>query len=144
MTCGEAGGMAKAGTPCRSTMGLSEMSGLCLVHDPERVAERTLMRSAGGKASKGWRTKAKAADPETVPPRMTSLADAVTVASWIVDAVLRGDVDARTAEAATKACRQFQLGEEKATLLREITKLRTELAAAQKDATVAVHGVSRG
>ena len=46
MTCGDAGGMTKAGTPCRSTMGLSEMSGLCLVHDPERVAERTLMRSA--------------------------------------------------------------------------------------------------
>lgn len=127
-TCG---GTKANGSPCRSFLNLSA-SGFCLMHDPERAGQRAAMRSAGGAAAKVARSRGRAADPATVPPRMKSLADAVSVASWIVDAVLRGDVDARTAESATKAVRQFQLGEEKATLLREIKKLRAELAAATK------------
>lgn len=114
------------------------------MHDESRIAERARVRSAGGDAAKVAKTKAKAADPATVPPRMKSLADAVSVASWIVDAVLCGAIDARTAESATKAVRQFQLGEEKATLLREITKLRAELAAARKESPRPALEVHRG
>src|ERR1019366_3860860 len=118
--CGDAGGMTKAGTPCRSVLNLSPATGKCLMHDETRATERASMRSAGGAAAKVARTKGKAADPVTVPPRMKTLADAVAMASWITNAVMRGEVEARTAESATKACRQFQLGEEKATLLKRI------------------------
>ncbi len=138
-TCGA---LTKSGLPCRTTMNLGA-TGICVQHDPERLTERRQMQSAGGMASKVAKVKAKAADPSTVPPRMKSLSDAVAVASWITDAVLRGEIDARTAESATKAVRQFQLGEEKATLLREITKLRGELADARKD-TPTVRRVHHG
>lgn len=124
-------GTTAKGAPCGSFLNLSE-SGFCLMHDPERAGERAAMRSAGGAAAKVAKTKSKAADPATTPPRMKSLADAVSVASWIADAVLRGDIDARTSEAATKAVRQFQLGEEKASLLKRISALEAQLKAAAK------------
>ena len=101
------------------------------MHDPERVAERLAIHSAGGAASKKAKTKAKAADASETPNAPRTLADAVAVASWITRAVLIGEIDVRVAEAATKAVRQFQLGEEKRALEGEIKALRAELAAAR-------------
>jgi hypothetical protein len=60
------------------------------------------------------------------------LDDAVKVASWITRAVLVGEIDTRVAEAATKAVRQFQLGEEKANLLKQIAELKARLSEHEK------------
>jgi hypothetical protein len=136
-TCGAAGGVTLAGAPCKSWLNLSPTSGKCLMHDEERVAERARATSVGGKASKAAQVKAKAANPANAPKAPKTLDDAVAVASWITRAVLTGEIDVRVAEAAVKAVRQFQLGEEKRgyevqikTMRAEIKKLRTELDAA--------------
>lgn len=130
-TCGDAGGVTKAGAPCRSFLNISPASGRCAMHDDARKAERLAIHSAGGSASKVAKTKAKAADASEAPAAPRTLADAVAVASWITRSVLIGAIDVRVAEAATKAVRQFQLGEEKRALESEIKKLRSELAAAR-------------
>lgn len=130
-TCGDAGGLTKAGTACRCSMNLSPANGRCVMHDNERLAERLAIRSAGGAASKVAKTKAKAADASEVPAAPRTLSDAVAVSSWITHAVLIGEIDVRVAEAATKSVRQFQLSEEKRALEGEIKKLRAELAAAR-------------
>lgn len=118
------------GTTCRSSFGLGA-SGRCLAHDPDRRELSRASRAAGGRAAgiarREKRDAAKAQPPANVPPVMRSLDDAVAVAAWITDGVLRGTIDARTAEAATKSVRQFQLGEEKATLLARIKALEAQL-----------------
>jgi hypothetical protein len=108
-------------------MNLSPTTGRCVQHCPERAAERAAMQSAGGAAAKVAKRQAKAADTSAVPPRMRTLGDAVSVAAWIVDSVLRGAIDARTAEAATKSVRQFQLGEEKRALQDRVRELERRL-----------------
>ena len=144
-TCGDGGGTTKAGTPCRCALNLSPTSGLCMQHDPDRQAERDAMRAAGGKASGPAKRRAKAADPAVVPDAPKSLADAVRLASWIVRATLAGEIDVRVSEAATKAVRQFQLGEEKRVLEAEVRKLRAELAEARRETSRGVIGaISRG
>jgi hypothetical protein len=124
------GAPTKAGAPCRTAMNLAD-SGLCVQHDPERVAVRLAMVQSGGHASAVTRIRAKAAPASEVPKAPRTLADAVSIASWITRAVLTGTIDVRVAEAGTKAVRQFQLGEEKRALEGEIKKLRAELAAAR-------------
>lgn len=108
-------------------MNLSATTGRCIQHDEERVAERAAMRSAGGDASRVSKVKAKAADPAKAPKAPRTLDDAVKVASWVTRAVLTGVIDVRVAEAATKAVRQFQLGEEKANMLRRIAAVEARL-----------------
>ena len=131
-TCGDSGGTTKAGTPCRCALNLSPTSGLCVQHDPDRQAERDAMRAAGGKASGPAKRRAKAADPAVVPKAPQTLADAVALASWITHAVLIGDVDARTAESATKSLRQFQLTVEKKALEDRVKLLTRRLADAER------------
>lgn len=142
--CGENGGVTKAGAPCSVAMNLSPTNGLCVMHDPERATDAAAMRAAGQRANGAANRRAKAADPDTVPPAPKTLEDAVFLAAWITRAVLIGDIDVRVAEAATKAVRQFQLGEEKRAMEAEIKHLRAELAAAQKGVARPVLGVTRG
>lgn len=130
-TCGDSGGRTLAGSPCRSTLNLGS-DGMCIQHSPLREAERAALRVAGGKAAGVAKRKAKAAEPDEVPAEPKSLADAVRIASWVTRAVLIGKIDVRVAEAATKAVRQFQLGEEKARMERELRDLRREVASLRK------------
>lgn len=125
--CGDAGGMTKAGAPCRTPLNLDPVTGLCLMHDPARLEQRRHVQTAGGNAKQRDRIRELAADPDTVPRQMRTLHDAVQMAAWIADKVLRGELDARTAESATKAVRQFQLAEEKATLLARLRDAETTI-----------------
>jgi hypothetical protein len=111
-------------------MNLSTVNGRCIQHDDTRAEERAAMRAAGGTATGAARQRSKAADPSNAPKAPRTLDDAVRIASWITRAVLIGDIDVRVAEAATKAVRQFQLGEEKADLLRRIATLEAQLKTA--------------
>ena len=130
--CGDAGGLTKTGAPCRSFLNLSA-SGKCLMHDGARAAERAAMRSAGGAAAKVARSRGRAADPATVPPSPKNLEDATKYFAWLVDAGARGAMDARTVHECSFALKGFQSALEKRDLLREIQKLRAELAAARKE-----------
>ena len=42
--CGDSGGRKADGKPCGSTLGFSA-AGLCIMHDPHRVAELRAMRA---------------------------------------------------------------------------------------------------
>ena len=117
------------GEPCRGNP--APGATFCVHHAPE-MKDEMQRRRAKGNASRGrLATTAKAAEVRGAPPPMTSLEDAVHVAAWITDAVLKGTLDARTAEAATKSVRQYQLGAEKADLLRRIKLLEQQLKAAK-------------
>ncbi|HLA88892.1 MAG TPA: hypothetical protein VJL28_00490 [Gemmatimonadaceae bacterium] len=124
--------MTKAGAPCRCVMNLSPATGLCLMHDPARVAERRAVRSAGGDASKVAKVKAKAADPATVPKAPKTIEDAERFASWLTFTVCSGGIDARTAHEAAVCLREFRGAAEKRIMEREIKALRAEIAEAKR------------
>ena len=130
--CGDNGGVTKAGTPCRSALNLSPVTGRCLMHDEARAEQRAVMRSRGGAAAKIARTKAKAADPVTVPGAPKTIEDAEKFASWLTHAVCVGDIDARTAHEAAVCLREFRGASEKRIMEREVKALRAKLAAATK------------
>src|SRR5205814_6373986 len=95
-TCGDAGGLTKAGAPCRSTLHLSA-TGLCLMHDPERTEARAAMRAQGGVAAAAKRkAKTAAASPDDVPAPPVTLDDAVKYFAWLTNAIASGKLDART------------------------------------------------
>lgn len=143
-TCGDSGGVTKAGTPCRTVMNLSADSGLCVQHDPARAVARAAMQAAGGVAAKEAKVRAKAADPSIVPPVPKNLDDATKYFAWLVDAGATGKMDARSVHECSFALKGFQSALEKRDLLREITKLRAELAAARKETPKATPGPHRG
>lgn len=130
-TCGAP---TKAGTLCKCSMNISATSGLCMMHDPERKAERAAIHRAGGSASGVARTRAKAADPATVPPAPKTIEDAEKFASWLTHTVCSGGIDSRTAHEAAVCLREFRGAAEKRIMERAIKALRAELAAARKDA----------
>jgi hypothetical protein len=123
-------------------MNLSPATGLCLMHDPARGAERQAVRSAGGAAAKVAKRQAKAAD--TVPPAPKTIEDAERFASWLTFTVCSGGIDARTAHEAAVCLREFRGASEKRIMARELKALRAELAAARKDAPKSALGVHRG
>lgn len=131
-TCGDAGGITKAGAPCRCSMNLSA-AGLCIVHDPERAAIRAEMRAAGGSAAAVAKRRRKAADPVKVPRAPKTIEDAEKFASWLTHAVCIGEIDARTAHEAAVCLREFRGASEKRIMEAELKALRAELAAARKD-----------
>ena len=128
-TCGDAGGRTKAGRPCQVAMNLGE-KGLCVHHDPDRKQEALEMRRMGARASAASRTRTKVARGD-VPRAPRTLSDAVSYASWAVDAVAMGELDARTAREIGNLLREFRSCLEKRSLEKEITALRTELKEAQ-------------
>ncbi len=126
-TCGDSGGVTKAGTPCRNTLDLSEGNGRCIHHDPYRKLEAAALVSMGGRALAEKAKREKAALPDGVPRAPRTLEDAEKLASWISRAVLVGEIHPRVAEAATKAVRQFQLTIEKRVLQDRVKDLEREL-----------------
>lgn len=128
-TCGESGGRKADGSPCRGHLRLSPTNGLCIMHDPERADEATAMRSRGQKSTNAtWNRLADGERPPLdIPKAPKTLADAVKISAWITHATLAKLIDARTSEAATKSCRQFQLCIEKRVLEEKVEALEAEL-----------------
>ena len=90
-TCGDAGGLTKAGAPCRSTLNLGD-GGRCLMHDTSRAEERLRVTQAGGVASAVAKRDRKTADPDDVPTAPRTLQDAVTWSSWAIHGVACGRI----------------------------------------------------
>lgn len=130
-TCGDAGGRTRDGSPCRSTLGLSE-AGFCLVHDPLRAEEALAVRQAGGRASAVAKRSKKAALPKDVPPAPRTLEDAVRWSSWAMHAVACGRIDGRVGHEIGYLVNAFKAAVEKRDLLTEIEHLRAELDAVRK------------
>ena len=129
--CGDAGGVTKAGTPCKSYLNLGE-SGLCLQHDPDRVAERRAFHVAGGAAS-GVALRKERALPPGMPKAPKTIQDAEHFASWLTHAVCAGLIDARTAHEAAVCLREFRGASEKRILEAQVKALRADLAAAKRE-----------
>lgn len=142
-TCGDSGGMTKAGAPCRTTMNLSA-TGQCVQHDETRRAERAAMTVAGGLANGKRRRRALAAEPGTTPPVPETLEDAASYFAFLVNAGATGAMDARLVHECSFALKGFQSALEKRDLLREMKQLRADLAAARKDAPKVGAGPHRG
>jgi len=131
-TCGDNGGTTRAGMPCRASLNLSPVSGLCIQHDPDRADSARAVRVAGGQASGTKRRLAKAALPDGVPKAPKTIEDAENFASWLTHAVCVGEIDARTAHEAAVCLREFRGAAEKRIMEREIKALRKELAEAKR------------
>ncbi len=141
--CGDAGGKTKAGTPCRSPLGLGE-NGLCMNHDPARKAAAHELHAAGGRASSLAARARRVALPGDVPKVPKTLDDAVRYFAWLTNAIVTGRLDARSGHEAAFALKGFQSAAEKRDLQAEITKLRAELAAARKATPTSRLGLARG
>jgi len=130
--CGDSGGMTKAGTPCRSALGLDDAKGLCPHHDPLRAELMRETRAKGGRKAHEVRRRMKAALPHEVPKPPKTLQDAVAWSSWAMYAVATGEIDARTGHEVGYLVNAFKAAVEKRDLLTEIERLREELAEARK------------
>jgi hypothetical protein len=140
-TCGAP---TKAGTACRVTMNLSQVSGKCIMHDPERLAARQALQAAGGKAAGVVHRRAKAADPAIVPAAPKTLEDAVKWSSWAMHAIASGELDARTGHEVGYLVARFTEALNKRDLLRKVEELERKLAEAQRQTPRAVMGIARG
>lgn len=69
--------------------------------------------------------------PGYAPPVPKTLNDAVKYLAWVVDMVVTGQLDARSAHEATGALKAFENAVAKRDLEREIAQLRAELKAAK-------------
>ena len=131
-TCGEAGGKTRAGKPCGVTMNLSDINGLCLMHDPLRRAELHAVRVAGAKARGRKIQQEKAALPADVPPKPRTLKDAIQWASWATHSVAIGAINVRVAHEIAVLVREFRMALEKRALEETIEELQAQLKAAQQ------------
>ena len=130
-TCGDAGGVTKSGSPCKSYLNLSD-GGLCLQHDPERAVERRAFHVAGGAAA-GVALRKERALPPGMPKAPKTIQDAEKFASWLTRAVCAGEIDARTAHEAAVCLREFRGASEKRILEAQVKALRADLAAAKRE-----------
>lgn len=131
-TCGDSGGVTKAGAPCANFLNLSATNGLCLAHDPERAAEKKEASANGGRAGAETKRGAMVARPSEVPAAPKTLEDAVEFASWLSRAVCIGTLDARTAHEATYSLACFKAGAEKRDLQRSLKEQQKVLDKIQK------------
>lgn len=122
--CGDAGGVNAQGEPCEQSMNLNDQNGLCLWHDPTRKEQAQDARALGGRNRSLTRTVTIADAPS--PPK--TLEDAVEFSSWLAHAVLVGAIDARTAEASSKAISVFRSVAEKRDLERKVRLLESKVA----------------
>lgn len=141
--CGNAGGMTKAGAPCRMSVNLGE-SGLCLMHDPARAAEGEAIRALGRAANAIAHRQAKAADPKIVPRAPRTLEDAVKWSSWTMHAIANGSLDPRVGHECGYLIARFTEALNKRDLLRKIEDLERKLADAQRQSPRAAIGIARG
>jgi len=126
-------GVIKDGTRCRTTFGLSE-DGLCFSHDPLRAVELAAAQRARSDASGKRKRELRESLPPGMPKAPKTLDDAVKWSSWALHAVASGIISDRTAHECAVLVTAFRGALDKRDLLREIGKLRADLAAANKAA----------
>ena len=87
------------------------------------------MQRAGQRASTAAKRKAKAAEPEGVPPAPKTLADAVRWSSWAMHAVATGRLDARSGHEIGYLVNAFMSSVDRRTLQRRVEELTAQLEA---------------
>lgn len=121
-TCGDAGGLKEDGDPCGVTANLGA-DGQCIWHSPARKEEARAARSQGGRTS----AERKRREPVQAPPAPRTIAEARDYASWAVEAVASGKLDARTGDVVQKILKEFRTATEKADVESEVKALRAEI-----------------
>jgi hypothetical protein len=104
--------MTAAG-PCRSALGLSETTGLCPHHDPERAEEMRLVRAAGSRASSDIARLARRIRESVAPANLpsfppNSLARLSLWHQWTATAVATGELEAKTAREITLSLKELR------------------------------------
>jgi hypothetical protein len=79
--------------------------------------------------------------PDNAPPVPETLDDAAKYFAWITNAVVTGQLDARSGHEAAFALKGFESAIAKRDLEREISKLRAELKAARASSETPVRGM---
>src|SRR5690606_5298842 len=120
-TCGDAGGMNANGEPCGCDWGLSESTGLCVTHDPERIEQRRQIAAIGGKARTDKLDKFEW--QATLPPLRTH-ADARVWQEEIARAVLSGKIDRKDAGTVGKILSDWVKAREGELTIDELEKLQ--------------------
>jgi hypothetical protein len=102
------------GTRCRSKIGLSADTRLCMHHDPDRSEQVTEARRAGlqaqreSQAAARRRAATRAVEPGEEPPPLQTPADAVAWSSWLATAAATGAVSPQVAREVGAAIREFR------------------------------------
>lgn len=101
--CGDAGGQTSAGQPCRNTLGLGA-DGRCPTHSTDSV-ERAKVPPPRNPP----RLVITTVPPEALPPEALDSLDGVAAwLVWVIQAVARGEIDARTANEMTRALKELR------------------------------------
>lgn len=143
-TCGDAGGVAKSGAPCKSSLMLSLVNGLCLQHDPERAEQRRAFYKAGGTASQNARranrearkaaaAAVEAATAEAPAPLLETLDGLVKLAAAVAARTFAGTMETRAAEAITKTINVQRQNLRDRDLLPQVLGLRADVRAWRKE-----------
>lgn len=120
-TCGDAGGRNASGEPCGCDWGLSESSGLCVTHDPERIEQRRQIAAVGGKARTDKLDKFEW--QATLPPLRTH-ADARVWQEEIARATLAGKLDRQVAGTVGKILSDWVKNKEGELTIDELERLQ--------------------
>lgn len=120
-TCGDAGGTNANGEPCACDWGLSESTGLCVTHDPERIEQRRQIAAIGGKARTDKLDKFEW--QATLPPLRTH-ADARVWQEEIARATLAGKLDRQVAGTVGKILSDWVKNKEGELTIDELEKLQ--------------------
>jgi|GEM_PF-3003851 len=126
-------GVNKDGRSCNTRFGLSE-EGYCFSHDPLRAVEFAASRRARSVASGARKQELQGSLPPGMPRAPKTLDDSVRWASWAMHAAASGIIDARLAHEIGVLVTAFRGALEKRDMLKEIAKLRADLAEAKKTA----------
>lgn len=137
-TCGDRGGVSKSGAPCGATLGLSETTGLCAAHDPERATSYRQMQARGGRTStllkRVLRAEQESVLPETLPTfEPDSLEHLSQWLQWTARAAATGELHHRTAAEITRALRELRPVLINLDLERRLKEAERLLARAQKE-----------
>ena len=122
------------GERCKVTWGVSESSGRCFCHCPERAEERAESRRKGQAQSAHVRRRSvfRTVPPDRAPPRPETIEDAAAWSSWATLAVATGQLDARTAREIAGLLRVLVSAVEKGALTAQVAELKRQVAALRK------------
>ena len=140
--CGDSGGRNKAGAPCGANLAPNAL--LCVHHDPAQADEMARRRAKGNASRALVPTTAARAALYGVRAAALTLEEEPDYMAWVQDEVASGRMDPRVGHELGYVSARKTEALNKRDLLREIVKLRAELAAARKEAPKPVLGIARG
>ena len=129
MRCGNAGGLTKDGAPCAAYRNLSESTGLCMWHDPDRQPERDANQRAAVAGRETKEAKRPKALPDFAPDSLDHLSE---WHQWAVKAVACAEIATRTGDTICRHLQQLRPTLLSLDMERRVRELEAELRKAKK------------